>query len=148
MARRPGRAPHATGRRGKKKRLWLVANRHRWNSPGVDAKGRPRKGELIHCPGYCRQAEATGRDPWGCTRDLPAGQRLDERYPENFPPPDAGGFEHAACPFRVLAEPDPVTEAVIDLATDVRAGVLSDWPEAYPAGLVDATRRLVRSLPA
>lgn len=68
------------------------------------------------------------------------------RYPENFPGPDAGGYAHDRCPFRVLNEPDPVTDTVIDLAQDYRRGAVPGWPEAYPAGLVDAARQLAAAI--
>ena len=68
------------------------------------------------------------------------------RYPTNFPGPEAGGYAHSTCPFRVLNEPDPVTDTVIDLAQDYRRGAVPGRPEAYPAGLVDAARQLAAAI--
>ena len=47
---------------------------------------------------------------------------------------------------REIATPDPVVETVCELVADHHAGVLCDWPDAYPAGLVEGVRYVLAEL--
>ena len=48
------------------------------------------------------------------------------------------------CPFRLLREPDPLRDAIVELVQDYRAGVLRGWPDRYTAGVVEGVRYCLR----
>ena len=48
------------------------------------------------------------------------------------------------CPFRLLREPDPLRDAIVELVQDYRAGVLRGWPDRYTAAVVEGVRYCLR----
>ena len=107
--------------RGKKNTLWLIARAPRW---AVDEEGESVEG--LYCGGRCAAGHADAEDHCDGWQDALPGT----------PAP------LTRCPFAASQRLDAWELAAVRTWRDYRQGVVTGWPEAFAAPLVEAVRLL------